>query len=164
METHGGRLPPNPAVAPTLAEQLNSDWRSLRKNGYDFRVDIIDRTRRISGELSVASSMQRSRRIQAQAGGPDRLPTDDGGHFIAARFNGPRNSFNHFAQNASFNRGAYRVIEDSWARDIKSGRRVFVDIIPRYEDTSNRPSRLTVIWYVDGERNRQDFPNARKGK
>ncbi len=164
MDTHGGQLPPNPTRAPKVADQLNSEWRRVSKNGYEFRIDLLDRPRRISGELSLAVSTERSRRSQAQAGGSDRRASDDGGHFIAARFNGPRDRFNHFAQNANFNRGAYRAIEDGWARDIRAGRRVFADIIPRYEDASIRPSSLTVIWYVDGERQQQQFPNERKGK
>ena len=90
--------------------------------------------------------------------------TDDGGQFIAARFYGPRDTFNHFAQDASFNRGAYRALEDRWAKELKAGRRVFVDIIAHYEGTSSRPASLTVAWIIDGKRERKKFPNESKGK
>lgn len=163
MDTHGGRLPPNPARAPTIGEQLDSDWRRVAKNGYEFSIDIIDRPRRIRGVLSVAVTTERSRRNQAQAGGSERRSTDDGGHFIAARFNGPRDRFNHFAQNANFNRGAYRAIEENWSREIKAGRRVFVDIVPQYSGASTRPHTIIVTWYVDGQRSRRRLPNEKKG-
>ena len=58
--------------------------------------------------------------------------TDDGGHYIARRFNGPTDAFNHFAQNANFNRGGYRALEDRWAKAIRDGKKVRVKIIPFY--------------------------------
>ncbi|WP_419827366.1 DNA/RNA non-specific endonuclease [Sphingomonas sp.] len=60
----------------------------------------------------MASDQQRSRNAQATAGGGNRLATDDGGHYVAVRFNGPTDTFNHFAQDANFNRGGYRLLED----------------------------------------------------
>ena len=51
----------------------------------------------------------RSRTVQAQAAGVERQHSDDGGHYVAALFNGPTDAFNHFAQNANFNRGGYKV-------------------------------------------------------
>jgi hypothetical protein len=117
-----------------------------------------------AGQLSDGPKAPRSRRNQARAGKPDRLASDDGGHFIAARFNGPSNSFNHFAQDANFNRGAYRSMEDEWAKDIRAGRKIVVDIVPNYVGTSQRPNRVRVTWYVDGQRHVEEFSNEAKGK
>ena len=104
----------------------------------------------------------RSRSAQANAGKPDRRASDDGGHYIAGRFNGPREWFNHFAQDANFNRGSYRALEDRWAKAIRQGKRVFVDIIPHYGGASMRPYVLSVTWTVDGEKHVKDFPNERR--
>lgn len=165
IETHDGKLPPNVAHPPSLESQiLDSNWRRESKNGYDFHIDIVARTRRTYGQLSLAVSPMRSRQNQAQAGKPDRLGDDDGGHFIAARFNGPSDSFNHFAQNSNFNRGGYRVMEDGWARELRAGHKVFVDIEPLYEGTSQRPYQLNVTWEVDGQRTSQRFRNEARGK
>lgn len=90
---------------------------NIHSNGYDFSIDAHARQRQISGELTLQSQL-RSRRAQADAGKPDRRATDDGGHYIAARFNGPREWFNHFAQDANFNRGSYRALEDKWVKAI----------------------------------------------
>ncbi len=114
--------------------------------------------------MSLAVSPKRSRHNQAQAGKPNRRGNDDGGHFIAARFNGPSDRFNHFAQNANFNRDGYRVMEDSWAKALLAGHKVFVDIEPLYERTSQRPYQLNVTWEVDGQRTSQKFLNEAKGK
>jgi hypothetical protein len=158
MDTHGGRLPTNPAHPPTLESQIEAEGvRTISKNGYGFDVDVLRRTRNVAGEIRLQSEA----RSRSDAGKPDRRVTDDGGHFIAARFNGPSDWFNHFAQDASFNRGAYRALEDGWAKDVRAGHRVFVDIIPRYVGTSKRPSSLTVIWHVDGKQFEKEFQNEK---
>lgn len=158
--THGGKLPPNPANPPSLQSQiLDTNWRRETRHGYEFQIDIISRSRKVYGLLSFTLSPVRSRRSQAQAGGADRRPGDDGGHYIAARFNGPRDGFNHFAQDANFNRGGYRALEDIWAREMRAGHGVFVEIEPHYTGTSQRPDNVLVTWYVDGTRFQKRFPN-----
>src|SRR5690606_19572172 len=101
--------------------------RLIVRNGYNFEISAeanpIRRTEHVWGEWRLGKVSQRSRRAQAQAGGAERQQSDDGGHFVAVRFNGPHEWFNHFAQDSNFNRGVYRTIEDSWAKDIKAGNR-----------------------------------------
>jgi predicted ribonuclease toxin of YeeF-YezG toxin-antitoxin module len=133
------------------------------RNGYSYELDTANRTRRVTGTLVIKPTQQRSRAAQAGAGGSDRLPTDDGGHYIARRFNGPTDAFNHFAQNANFNRGGYRVLEDKWAKDIKEGKKVYVTITPSYDGASKRPNTITVLYTVDGVRNVRPFANNSKG-
>jgi hypothetical protein len=140
----------------------------ITSNGYNFHVSSETghrrRTERVSGELRLGQVSQRSRQEQSRAGGADRKPTDDGGHFVAARFDGPRKWFNHFAQNSNFNRGAYRAIEDGWAKDLKAGKRVFVDIVPHYTGQSTRPDNLTIQWTVGDREYVRELPNKRKDK
>ena len=114
----------------------------------------------------VPGTAGRCRRTNAQcrgragpAGGVDRRATDDGGHYVAPRFNGPTEAFNHFAQDANFNRGRYRVLEDQWARAMRAGKRVRVRIAPAYEGSSRRPSYLNVWFWIDGKRQSLQFPN-----
>ena len=106
----------------------------------------------------------RSRSARAAAGGDDRLFTDDGGHYIARRFNGPTDAFNHFAQDANFNRGGYRALEDSWAKATAQGKAVIVRITPEYRGTSQRPYELDIAYSVGGLTRRRSFPNAPKEK
>lgn len=89
------------------------------RNGYRFELDDKRRTTVVSGDLHLKAA-KRSRQSQREAGKPNRLSNDDGGHYIAARFDGPRDEFNHFAQDANFNRGAYRALEDNGQK--RSGR------------------------------------------
>jgi hypothetical protein len=48
------------------------------RNGYIYQIDARERTRRVSGALTVTDVPIRSRASQAQAGGPERRASDDG--------------------------------------------------------------------------------------
>lgn len=148
------RVKPQPKSQPTTL---------IRKNGYAFTLDASDRTRRAKGELHV-SPAPRSTTNQLRAGGADRLHLDDGGHFIASRFNGPKDAFNHFAQNRNFNRGAYRTLEETWAKELKAGKHVSVDITASYQGNSRRPYKLFVRWTINGYTRNRNFKNALGGK
>lgn len=166
MQTHGGHLPPDAAHPPSIEAQINdpAQWRSVEKNGYQFDRDLAERTREVKGEISIDETAKRSRRNQREAGGADRRASDDGGHYIAVRFNGPSDAFNHFAQDTNFNRGAYRVMESIWAASVRAGHRVTVDIVPHYDGLSLRPDRIAVTWAVDGEEHYHTFANQSGGK
>jgi hypothetical protein len=141
--------PPSPVV------------QTIHANGYAFAMDAQHRTRQITGSLTDGPRSTRSRSMQSNAGKPDRLPTDDGGHYIATRFNGPREKFNHFAQDANVNRGRYRALEAEWARQLAQGKKMKVDIRPQYEGSSVRPHRIDVIWYIDGVRHSIKLSNKK---
>ncbi|MGR6327552.1 DNA/RNA non-specific endonuclease [Sphingomonas sp. XXL09] len=152
-ETNRAATPPGSA---------SSDrFRAVERNGYTYQIDARGRTRRVSGALTVTNVPIRSRASQAQAGGAERRASDDGGHYIAARFNGPTEAFNHFAQDANFNRCRYRVLENEWAREKRDGKTVTVKVVPRFEGASGRPSVIDVRWTVDGKRKSLKFPNER---
>jgi hypothetical protein len=78
------------------------------------------------------------------------LPSDQGGHIVGHRFNPPTEEFNLFAQNGNFNMGAYRVLENTWAKALAEGKNVQVDWQFSYLGSSLRPDRLTVRYTVDG--------------
>lgn len=147
-------------VTPVEATPLRREVR----NGYVYLIDDQGRTRKASGTLTSADRQVRSRLAQTQAGGADRRPTDDGGHYIAARFNGPTDAFNHFAQDANFNRGQYRLLEDQWARAKRAGRSVTVKIVPGYDGASKRPSVINIWFIINGHEESAQIPNEPKEK
>ena len=151
-------------VSARTANAPSEALRTVVRNGYTYHIDARERTRRVSGMLTVAEAPVRSRKAQRQAGGAERRASDDGGHYIAARFNGPAEAFNHFAQDANFNRGGYRLLEDEWARHKRAGRAVAVKIVPPFGGTSVRPSTINVWWTVDGKEKSTRFANERSEK
>ena len=81
---------------------------------------------------------------------------DDGGHLIGNRFYGSGDIDNLIPQNSKVNRsgGEWYEMEKEWA-DIceKKGRkkgRVEVSIKPIYTDDTGRPSKIEVIYWVNG--------------
>jgi DNA/RNA non-specific endonuclease len=111
-----------------------------------------------------SGTSHRSRSSQRRAGGSFRQHSDDGGHYVAPRLGGTHEYFNHFAQNANFNRGAYRVLEDKWAAYRKAGKAVPVVITPYFEGLSRRPYELIVRYEVDGYRRVRRFKNRKGGR
>jgi DNA/RNA non-specific endonuclease len=115
--------------------------------------------RKVEGLLALGPTQPRSRSAQRDAGKPDRHSTDDGGHYIARRFNGPTAAINHFAQDSNFNRGRYRILEDEWARRKREGKTVYVIIRPFYSGNSKRPVEIVAVFFVDGKEKSVRFPN-----
>lgn len=163
------QTPTAAAATPDAAKPtVEPAFRHVVRNGYDYAIDDQGRTRTVSGELMLNPDQGRSRSAQAAAGGSDRLPTDDGGHYIAARFDGPTDAFNHFAQHSNLNRGRYRALEDQWARAKRAGKDVDVEIVPKFDGSSERPATLDIWFTIDGDRKSVWFSNSsrrtRRGK
>lgn len=156
---HDGRSPPDPANPPSILAQANEIRHHYIANGYNFYTDVAERIQRVKADLYLGDG-KRSRTTQANAGKPDRLQSDHGGHIIARRFNGPRYFFNHFAQDASFNKRAYASLEEFWARQKMAKHNVRLDIHFFYDGMSRRPSSLLVEYWIDGKHRFRRFPNS----
>lgn len=162
MRDHGGRLAPNVAHPPSVEEQiLGPGARRIVDNGYTFDLDGEGRTRIVSGRITLNPDQGRSRENQRKAGGADRLPKDEGGHYVARRFNGPTAAYNHFAQDQNFNRGEYRKLENIWAKTTGRGGKVSVRIASEYDPGSSRPYELVVSYTIAGASTKVTFPNRR---
>jgi HK97 family phage portal protein len=135
--------------------------RKISAGGYNFEADVQNRTVRVHGELRLQPDQPRSRSAQRNAGKPDRLPKDHGGHFIGRQFGGPEIPYNHFAQNARFNVSGYRKLENEWKGYLKGGKKVKVDIRAIYRGNSKRPHKLRIIYRVNGKFEDLTIPNRK---
>lgn len=152
---------PRPPVRPQPKRPVRTPpWRIEVRNGYKFRLDEQDKPRRIDvSRLSTTALTPRSRSAQRIAGKPDRLPTDEGGHYIAHRFNGPNDAFNHFAQDRSLNRGQYRTLENEWARAQAKGKEVSLAMTIVYPKGSRRPDFIHIWYNMGGDKNYRKIDN-----
>lgn len=109
----------------------------------------------------VLKKGERNKYAQATVGGADRLPDDDGGHLIAAQFNGPGDIDNLVPQNSQINRvgGVWFEMETEWAIALKEipPKKVSVSIEPIYSQNSMRPDTFIVEYEIEG-----DFPVIRE--
>lgn len=159
MDKHGGQLPPDVANPPSLDEQLADERTKVAANGYTFSLDGLSRTREVTGKLQLNPEKGRFRRAQAEAGAGDWRQTDEGGHVIARRFNGPKDAFNHFAQDRTFNRGDYRALENRLAKARREGKEVTIDVRLLYRNASRRPYQLRFMFEIDGNFVEENFSN-----
>ncbi len=113
------------------------------RHGYTYVTDEQGRPSMVHGYL-VDQTGNRSAQ-QTEVG---RLGNafDEGGHLIAARFNGPTDGFNLVPQNANLNRGEWKAMENEWKKVLNSGGQVEVGIQPVYLDNTRRPAGFDVIY------------------
>jgi hypothetical protein len=133
----------------------------IGENGYNFTADEYGRYKTFTGDLNLLPGL-RDRAAQLAAGGIDRLPTDVGGHGIGTRFNGP--GWNVFAQDSTLNNGAYRSLENEWARHINAGNNVAITQGELFYDQGGlRPSGMRVEYTVNDRPFMREFANVAGG-
>ena len=94
----------------------------VEANGYMFSTDQ-NGTITVTGELQSEAAV-RDGAMQAHAGGSARLATDDGGHLVAARANGPAIEQNLSAQDRNLNRSSFKAMETAEQNAIKGGAKI----------------------------------------
>jgi uncharacterized membrane protein YgcG len=156
--------PPPKAALPQTESAPKPKTREVTANGYHFELDAQNRTVRARGKLRLDDGQGRNTRRQLDEGKPDRLESDEGGHFIARRFGGPKEAINLFAQDRNFNRSDYARLENEWRRSLTSGKKVKIDIQAYYAGSSKRPDVIHVYYSVDGREEWKKFPNKTKRK
>lgn len=130
----------------------------VTRSAYEYNIDSLGRTTRAKGKLKL-NKAARDPEVQRAAGGADRLKTDQGGHLIGSRFDGPSDAINTVAQNQNLNQGAWKSMENSWARALEAGQDVVVDIRPNYVGDSLRPTSFDVNYTIDGVGKSVTFSN-----
>ncbi len=134
---------------PNTLTGLNANAVYEFSGGYRYLTDEQGRVSEIHATLRNQPG-ERSQTLQSAAGGLSRLQTDEGGHLVAVRFNGPAHEVNHIAQDIKLNRGQWRVLENQWAKELDQGKQVDVKIKLTYPNDSQRPSKIRVQSEVDG--------------
>jgi hypothetical protein len=90
-----------------------------------------------------------SAEVQAQANAAARgIPGDQGGHLVGYRFLPEQGGINQFPQQGNFNMGAFKVVENDYARYLNEGYRVDFEHALGNFDSSWRPSSLRVEFTV----------------
>lgn len=129
-------------------------------NGYSYETDENGRIKHASGKLYLAGSHNRIMNdLIGTIGKGDELDTDDRGHIIGHQFNGSGGMENLVPQDMNINRGDYKALEYSLAKEVDVGKNVSVSIIPYYQNESRRPEMFLFFYTIDGVSHNVMFPN-----
>lgn len=127
-------------------------------NGYKYTTDKLGRTVSAEGDLKLKPETGRNKKLQKEAGGKDRLKSDDGGHLIGRQFGG-EGKLDLVAQDSILNQGPYNRLESKWADAIRNGDKVSVKIDAKYPGNSLRPDSFKVNYSINGEKFKTTFSN-----
>lgn len=116
---------------------------NYESHGCRYQTDSYGRIIQCEGTLRLDDG-KRNNDHQRRAGGEDRLENDQGGHLIAVRFDGSGKIDNLVPMNQELNQGAYKKMENGWAKELKNGNTVDVKIRCKYEGDSTRPKEFIV--------------------
>ena len=112
-----------------------------------YRTDGEGRISRVKvDELHLT---ERTKRLPYDAHTFGKLPKDDAGHLIGDRFGGSPKLDNLVSQARRVNRSEYKMIENIWAKALKEGKKVSVDIQIHYANGGMRPASFTVEYTID---------------
>ena len=90
----------------------------------------------------------------------DGQPGDQGGHIVAARLGGPGEQINYHPMKGNLNQGAWKKMENDWAKSIQNGQSVTnVDIKAVFQGDSRRPDGFLVNYLVDSKKYSRTFVN-----
>ncbi|MGC0904360.1 hemagglutinin repeat-containing protein [Pantoea agglomerans] len=128
-----------------------------------YHTDSLARPIQVEASLS-ANTKDRNGYQQCKAGRCGN-PGDEGGHLIASIFNGPGEKLNLLPMDGNLNKGAWRSLENTWAKALSEGKDVKVNIQPSYTGNSARPDKFYVEYSINGGRMiSETFKNAPGGK
>lgn len=83
---------------------------------------------------------------------------------IATRFDGTAEGVNLVPQDANLNRGAWKRMENEWARALQEGKQVKVDVEVLYPPGNmSRPDVFQVKYWINGRKYLRTFENQPGG-
>ena len=85
--------------------------------------------------------------------------TDQGGHIVGSRFFGPGEQINLYTQSANLNQGAWKQMENIWAKEMVDGKDVKIEVKAIFEGTSKRPSKFEVEYWIDNKYKLEKYDN-----
>jgi filamentous hemagglutinin len=128
-----------------------------------YKTDNLSRPSQV--EATLSPNVKDRNGYQQCKVGKCGLDGDEGGHLIASIFNGPGEKLNLVPMDGNLNKGAWKQMENTWAKALSEGKEVKVNIQPSYIDDGIRPDKFYVEYTIDGGRPiAETFRNAPGGK
>ncbi|RKS85745.1 DNA/RNA non-specific endonuclease [Orbus hercynius] len=115
-----------------------------------YHTDELGRLKQVEAELKL-DTLDRNTYQQLKMG-KQGIEGDEGGHLIASILNGSGEKINMLPMNANLNRGAWKQMENTWAKALQEGKTVKVKIEPVYNSSGIRPDKFKVKYSIDNGR------------
>lgn len=129
-------------------------------NGYKYETDDKGRVIKVEGQLKL----KEEKRNVINTDVKDMKAGDERGHLIGDQFGGSNLVDNLVPMGFDVNRSDYKKLEEKLAKEVAEGKEVYVNIRIEYEDNTNRPSKFTVEYTINGEFFETSFINYEKGE
>ncbi|MFC0181010.1 DNA/RNA non-specific endonuclease [Thorsellia kenyensis] len=122
-----------------------------------YRTDELGRVNSVEADLTLLTN-DRNTYQQCKIGKCGEVG-DGGGHLIASIFNGPGEALNLTPMALNLNRGDWKAMENIWAKALKEGKNVKVDIQPIYSGNGARANEFKVNYWINGKLYKEVFKN-----
>ena len=134
--------------------------REYTIGGVTYKTDELGRIISCDGNATSTPDGERDNKAQSTVGGEDRREGDQGGHILARIFGGAKGIENMLAmRGAAINQSVYKRMENEIAKALDEGKEVHVHVDVEYEGDSQRPSKITVTYTIDGKETVVQFDN-----
>ncbi|MDM5299794.1 T7SS effector LXG polymorphic toxin [Bacillus pumilus] len=145
-----------------VSDKIIRDGSHLNKNGtlkpnikyqsgeynYKYKTDELGRLTDFNADDLKLT--KRDNRLSHKSNTPGKEQGDHAGHLAADRFGGSPDLDNLVSQSSSVNLSKYKKLENQWAKAIKEGKDVSVNVKVNYEGNSLRPSGFDIEYEIDG--------------
>ncbi|MED0759085.1 DNA/RNA non-specific endonuclease [Aneurinibacillus thermoaerophilus] len=115
---------------------------------YDYETDHLGRIEKFSADDLKLTT--RDKRLPHASNTPGKQPGDHAGHLAGDRFGGSPELDNLVSQSSEVNLSKYKKLENKWAKAIKNGKNVKVEVKIKYDGENPRPTEFEVIYEIDG--------------
>lgn len=124
---------------------------------YLYQTDDIGRV--TEWNAPKLNMTERDTRLSHDSNTPGKLPGDHAGHLAGDRFGGSPEIDNLVSQLSGVNLSDYKKLENQWAKDLKAGKDVSVNVKVNYVGDSLRPDSFDVFYKIDGKPTFKNIPN-----
>lgn len=119
------------------------------ENGAKYTTDEYARIRDFSANLrKIKDNPRGSKGVEQKIG--RQMKCGVGGHLIGNQFGGTGGYENLVPMSSSVNSGAYKTLENKWAKALKDGKKVLVSGKLLYSGASFIPTEFIINYIIDG--------------
>lgn len=144
-----------PEVSPETENHWLIKYKLLKPNfsydsgEYEYRYTTDNQSRIKTFHTNQLQMTKRNERLPHDSNTLDKLYGDHAGHIAADQFGGSPKLDNIVSQASYVNLSTYKKLENLWARSIKEGKSVQVEIELNYENTA-RPVSYDIGYVING--------------